>query len=218
MIPPVPDRRRRCTNPPATPPLSCLAAACLRGLRACGLTCQRFSTSNRSAGGKGWRPRTACWEACSANASARFCRPAHVRPRARSQTAAQLRDAPDTLRVEARYPNAKEPVSATLKEVRDHPDRLLFAADPKREPRVFRVALSRELGIKRGRNQGSFVAESKKQALDFYREIVQGLRPWSPSAPRLPGQSTDTTPVASPTPPDFSDETREFGEATQPEG
>lgn len=145
--------------------------------------------------------------------------PREGRPKTRiSWLLRQLRDAPDTLRVEARYPNAKEPVSATLKEVRDHPDRLLFAADPKREPRVFRVALSRELGIKRGKNQGSFVAESKKQALDFYREIVQGLRPWSPSAPRLPGQSMDTTPIASPKPPDFSDEKREFGEATEPEG
>jgi hypothetical protein len=145
--------------------------------------------------------------------------PHEGRPKTRiSWLLRQLRDAPDTLRVEARYPNVKEPVSAALKEVRDHPDRLLFASDPKREPRVFRVTLCRELGIKRGKSQGSFVAESKKQALDFYRETVQGLRTWSPSAPRLPGQSMDTTPVASPTPPDFSDESREFGEATEPQG
>ena len=145
--------------------------------------------------------------------------PREGRPKTRiSWLLRQLRDAPDTLRVDARYPNAKEPVSATLKEVRDQPDRLLFGADPKREPRTFRVALSRELGTKRGKNQGSFVNESKKQALDFYREIVQGLRAWSPSAPRLPEQSTDTSQVASPEPPSFTDQKREYGEASEPAG
>jgi hypothetical protein len=37
----------------------------------------------------------------------------------------QLKDAPDGLRIEVRYPNAKETVSSTIKEARDRPDRLL---------------------------------------------------------------------------------------------
>jgi hypothetical protein len=129
----------------------------------------------------------------------------------------QLKDAPDTLRIEVRYPNAKETVSATLKEVREKPERLLFAADAHREPRAFRLSLAYEMGAKRGRIAGSFVGESKRQSLDFYRTIVQGLRPWNPSAPRLPGQADGGSAVASPEPPDFSDAGREFGEASLPD-
>ena len=129
----------------------------------------------------------------------------------------QLKDAPDDLRIEVRYPNAKETVSSTLKEAREKPDRLLFAADPHREPRAFRLSLMRELGSKRGRLAGSFVAESKRQALDFYRTIVQGLRAWSALAPKLPGGVVGASDAASPEPPDFSSTQREFGESSIPE-
>ena len=129
----------------------------------------------------------------------------------------QLKDAPDNLQVEVRYPNAKETVSATLKEAREKPDRLLFAADPHREPRAFRLLLARELGAKRGKLAGSFVAESKRQAIDFYRSIVQGLKPWSASAPKLPGVGEPASPAASPQPPEFTDEGRDFGDASLPE-
>jgi len=62
----------------------------------------------------------------------------------------QLAGGPENLRVEVRYPNAKESTSATLKEARSKPERLLYPADGKREPRSFRLALTRELGGKRG--------------------------------------------------------------------
>ena len=129
----------------------------------------------------------------------------------------QLKDAPDDLRIEVRYPNARETVSSTLKEAREKPDRLLFASDPHREPRAFRLSLMRELGSKRGRLAGSFVAESKGQALDFYRTIVQGLRAWSALAPKLPDVVVGASGAASPEPPDFSSTQREFGEASIPE-
>ncbi len=129
----------------------------------------------------------------------------------------QLKDAPDNLRIEVRYPNAKETVSSTLKEAREKPDRLLFASDPHREPRAFRLLLARDLGSKRGKLAGSFVAESKRQTIDFYRSIVQGLKPWSPSAPQLPGKGEQASLVASPQPPEFTDEGREFGEASLPQ-
>ncbi len=151
--------------------------------------------------------------------SVELAAPRDGRPRTRvSWLLRQLRDTNDALRIDARYPNVKESVTVMLKDAREQPDRLLYAQDPKREPRAFRVSLSRELGTKRGKNQGSFVNESKKQALDFYREVVQGLRAWSPSAPRLPEQSADSSPLASPDPPSFGDGERDFGEATQPEG
>lgn len=128
----------------------------------------------------------------------------------------QLKDAPDGIRVEARYPNVKDTVAATLKEVRATPEKLLYGPDPHREPRSFRLVLSRELGAKRGKLAGSFVAESRRQTIDFYRTIVQGLRGWSAAAPKLPGQTESASPVASPEPPDFSSD-REFGEASLPD-
>jgi hypothetical protein len=143
--------------------------------------------------------------------------PREGRPKTRINWAIrQLKDAPDMLRVEVRYPNAKETVSATLKEAREKPERLLFAQDIAREPRAIRLVLARELGAKRGKSAGSFVAESKRQAIDFYREIVQGLKAWNPSAPKLPGQAPEPQPGASPEPPDFASGDRDFGEATIP--
>jgi hypothetical protein len=113
-----------------------------------------------------------------------------------------------------RYPNAKESVSKAIKDARDNPDRLLMSADPKREPRSFRVSVSKELGAKRGRGQGSFVLESKNHANEFYRQVLQQLRAWSASAPKLPEPETATLPSdASPEPPPFIAPEREFGEA-----
>lgn len=128
----------------------------------------------------------------------------------------QLKDAPDGLRIEARYPNVKESVSATVKEARDKPEKLLFAPDPHREPRDFRLSVSNELGAKRGKVPGSFVHESKRQVIEFYGTTVQSLRPWSASAPKLPGQSEPASDAASPEPPDFTDTGREYGEASLP--
>lgn len=97
----------------------------------------------------------------------------------------QLRDAPDGLRLEVAYPNARDTTGALLSQARERPERLLYAPDPKREPRAFVVTLARPMGQKRGKGEGSFVRETVAQAFDFYREIVQNLRPWQPKAPRL---------------------------------
>lgn len=128
----------------------------------------------------------------------------------------QLKDAPDSIRVEARHPNVKDPVLATLKESREKPEKLIYVPDAHREPRSFRVSLSRELGAKRGKLAGSFVAESRRQAIDFYGSIVQGLHPWAAQAPKLPGQPQSTSQVATPEPPVFGSE-REFGDASLPD-
>jgi hypothetical protein len=130
----------------------------------------------------------------------------------------QLTDVPDNLRIEVRYPNAKESTSATVKEAGAKPDRLLYPADPKRDPRSFRVALTRELGGKRDRGPGSFVLEAKLQTSDFYRLVVQKLRPWIAPAPKLPAPADQTAPTdeASSEPPPFTSPQREFGEATEP--
>jgi len=129
----------------------------------------------------------------------------------------QLREAPATLRIDASFPLAKETSSELLKSALEDPDRLLWAADPKREPRMFKLALSREMGTKRGKGHGSFVAESKKQIADFYRIVVQQLKPWTAGAPKLPSPPEEGPEEASPRPPDFTaEEAREPGEGIEP--
>lgn len=128
----------------------------------------------------------------------------------------QLATAKDDLLIEVRYPNQKEPTSCSLKDARLKPERLLYAADPKRDPWTFRLTVSKDLGMKRGRLAGSFVAESKQQTSEFYRAIVQGIRVWAPAAPKLPATIIESSASATPEPPPFSSGEREFGDAVEP--
>jgi hypothetical protein len=41
------------------------------------------------------------------------------------------------------------------------------------------------MGQKRGRAEGSFVRETSAQAVEFYRDLVQNLKPWHAPAPKL---------------------------------
>lgn len=128
----------------------------------------------------------------------------------------QLGGAPRTLRIDATFPLVRETTSAQLKNAMEKPERLLWAPDPKREPRSFKLALSRDMGTKRGKLAGSFVGESKQQVIDFYRSVVQGLKPWTSGAPKLPSRPEESEAVASPRPPDYTAETREPGEGLDP--
>lgn len=97
----------------------------------------------------------------------------------------QLAEAPDDLRVEVRFSQVRHTQSELLRDCRDDPERLLLDGDPKREPRSFVLALSRPMGRKRGRSEGSFVAETRRQATEFYRDLVQGLMPPRTKAPKI---------------------------------
>jgi hypothetical protein len=97
----------------------------------------------------------------------------------------QLHDASDDVLVEAAFPNARATTVARLGDVRDDPAPLYYPNDAKRPPRSFVVTQARPMGQKRGRAEGSFVRETSAQAVEFYRDLVQELKPWRPSAPRL---------------------------------
>jgi hypothetical protein len=97
----------------------------------------------------------------------------------------QLRDAPDDLRIETKFVGARKSTAALLGQVRDEPTKMLLADDPKREPREFTLSLSRTMGIKKGSGPGSFITDTRQQALDFYRDLFQRLDDWRPKAPRL---------------------------------
>jgi len=108
----------------------------------------------------------------------------------------QLADAPDELLVEASFPNARVTTAATLGAIRADPKALYYPSDPKREPRVFIVSRSHAMGHKRGRAEGSFVRETSAQAVAFYRDIVQHLKPWLAKAPKLREPEPEQPPAA----------------------
>jgi hypothetical protein len=128
--------------------------------------------------------------------------PREKRPRTRvSWLTRQLKQAPGDLRLDASFVGARETSSLLLSEAREYPDRLLSAADPKRNPRAFDLTLTKPMGTKRGKGEKSFVLETRQQAVDFYRRIVQDLHAWQPSAPKLPDEPDDVPTTPEPQPP-----------------
>jgi hypothetical protein len=97
----------------------------------------------------------------------------------------QLRDAPDDLRIDVHFSRVRATRSELLRDCRHSPELLLLKDDPKREPRAFVVALSRAMGKKDGRKEGSFVAETRRQVTSFYGDLVQGLVPPRTQAPKI---------------------------------
>jgi hypothetical protein len=96
----------------------------------------------------------------------------------------QLRNAPETVRLEAFAMHARGAgTAALLAAVRT--DAATLISDPKRELRAFRIAQSFPMGSKRGSGRGGFI-DSVSGAIDtFYETVVQNLKPWAPTAPRL---------------------------------
>jgi hypothetical protein len=129
----------------------------------------------------------------------------------------QLSDAPAGLRITVAFANTRETTSLLLSEAREYPQRLLSPTDAKREPRTFELAMTRPLGLKSGKGQGSFVRETRRQIIDFYGELVQNLKPWQAKAPQLPEPPEQVPESPQPEPPPFvAVDERDTGEATTP--
>lgn len=95
----------------------------------------------------------------------------------------QLKEAPDSVRIEAFAARSRTGTAELLRDVRDHPAKLV--ADPTKEIRSFRIAQIHNLGSKRGLGRGSFI-ESVLTAIDTsYGDIGQKLKTWSAAPPRL---------------------------------
>ena len=139
--------------------------------------------------------------------SVRVDAPGEGRPKTRiNWLLRQLKNAPDDLRIDVNFRNARETSSRLLSEARDAPERLLLGTDPTREPHAFELALTRRMGTKRGKEEGSFVRETRRQAIDFYGGLVQDLKAWQAPAPKLPPEEAREEPEeAQPEPPPFSD-------------
>jgi hypothetical protein len=96
----------------------------------------------------------------------------------------QLKHAPDALRVEAFQMHARGAgTAALLKDVRE--DSGVLLADPKKELRAFRVALTVPVGSKRGRGRGSFIDSVVDAMNSFYADVVQHLKAWAATPPKM---------------------------------
>jgi hypothetical protein len=117
----------------------------------------------------------------------RVAAPKEGRPKTRiNWLLRQLKDVPPNLRVVVQYRHTRHSTSLLAEDARNRPGDLLLPEDPNRAPKSFDVALTRDMGTKRGKRTGSFVAETMKQVLDFYGSVVQDLRKWRPHPPKLP--------------------------------
>jgi len=96
----------------------------------------------------------------------------------------QLKNAPSNVRIEAFVNHSRGASTAELiNTVRDNPACLI--ADPTRELRNFRVAMTMPLGAKRGRGRGAFIDSVLNGVDAFYSDVLQDLRPWSATPPKL---------------------------------
>ncbi len=107
----------------------------------------------------------------------------------------QLRDAPDDLRITVKFARTRATTSALLSAAREDVSVLLLPEDPKREPTAFSLALTSDMGTKRGTGNGSFVAETQAQMLTFYGEVVQHVQKWAPKAPKLSETAESESPL-----------------------
>jgi hypothetical protein len=96
----------------------------------------------------------------------------------------QMKNAPDTVRVEAFEAFARGAGAAEL--LRDvRADATLLLQDPKKEIKTFRLALTTPLGPKRGRGRGGAI-DSVLDAVDgFYADVLGQLKAWTAAPPKL---------------------------------
>jgi hypothetical protein len=130
--------------------------------------------------------------------------PTEGRPKSRiSWLLRQLSGTWPDLRIEVWYPYVRESTPATLEQARAKPEDLLCQADVKRDPRSFTVTLSRHMGQKRGRAEGSFVRETREQTVTFYRDLVQNMKAWQARPPQIRTEAPDVDDSDPPSPPDL---------------
>jgi len=96
----------------------------------------------------------------------------------------QLRAAPNGVRLEAFAANARGAgATELLGKVRE--DASVLIADPKRDIRTFRIAMSAPMGVKRGTGRGAFIDSVLDLVDTFYGDVVQHLKAWAAAPPKM---------------------------------
>jgi len=107
----------------------------------------------------------------------------------------QFKDAPSDLRITVHFRRTRATASLMIDAARERPQDLLLPDDSQKEPQSFDLALSRDMGDKRGKGRGSFVAETLDEVVDFYGEVLQKARKWTPPPPKLQAEKHPEAPV-----------------------
>lgn len=95
----------------------------------------------------------------------------------------QLAQAPDNVKVEVRASRSNVGLAAPLNDARKDPAALY--PEPNKEIRQFTISLTRNMGLKRDASRGSFVYSVISSTEEFYRTVLQNLRPWKAAPPKL---------------------------------
>lgn len=95
----------------------------------------------------------------------------------------QLKDAPETVRVEAFAQRSRTGTAELLRDVRETPAKLI--ADPSKDIKSFTIAQIHKLGMKRGAGRGGFIDSLLEAIDDTYGEVGQRLKSWSAAPPKL---------------------------------
>lgn len=95
----------------------------------------------------------------------------------------QLQGAPDTLKVEARIARSQTTLAATLAQARQQPD--VLYPEQSKEIRSFIVTSTTNMGTNRSTGRGSFIDSVMDATKGFYADVMQNLRPWKASPPKL---------------------------------
>lgn len=118
------------------------------------------------------------------SAATQVAAPAEGRPTTRvNWLLRQLGEAPADLRVDIRFEGTRATTSNLLGAIRENVQ--LALVDGNRvAPRLFELTMTRDMGVRRGTDAGSFVTSLSQLTHQFYEQIVQNLQEWSASAPR----------------------------------
>lgn len=98
----------------------------------------------------------------------------------------QLQNASENVKVESKAARTSATYAATLGAVRSNPE-VLFPEDG-REIRGFAISLTRNMGLKKDASPGSFIESVKTTVEEFYGQVLQNLRGWKASPPKLKKQ------------------------------
>ena len=95
----------------------------------------------------------------------------------------QLRDAPESLLLEATFARQEATTCEMLAAVRENPRILVL--DASADLRQIRLTATCKLGTKRNGLQGAFIPSVNVAVETFYAQVVQNLKPWTPTAPKM---------------------------------
>ena len=124
----------------------------------------------------------------------------------------QLKDTPSDLRIEVHFKGTSTTISNMVEQVREKPDLMLLPADPRRKPTAFTLAVTRDMGSKRGKGQGSFVRVAMDQTIGFYRDVLQKVDKYVAPAPKLKAEPEPVREEPTPTPPPLDQTTDTDGD------